>query len=73
MGFLMARFYVLNGTTSISFFVRNARGAVAEVDNIPVGSILSGSLSGDTPLIILTVIFLLALGFYFLGELNKRF
>ncbi len=72
IGLQTLRFYVPSGTSSVSLFVKNSWGAVAEVDNIPAGPVASGSLSGDTLLIILTIIFLLALGFYFLGELNKR-
>ncbi len=72
IGLHTLRFYVPSGTSSISFLVKNSWGAVAEVDNIPVNPVTSSGLSGDTLLIILTIIFLLALGFYFLGELNKR-
>lgn len=61
-----------NNSTSISLFVKNSWGAVAVLQGIPVSSPQPTSLTGGGLVLILTAVGLLAIGFFFLGELNRR-
>lgn len=72
IGLHTLEFYLPSGSTSISLFVRNSWGAVAELDGIPVNSPQPTSLTGGGLVLILTAVSLLAIGFLFLGELNRR-
>jgi hypothetical protein len=72
IGLHTLEFYLPSGSTSISLYVRNSWGAVAELDGIPVNPPQPTSLTGGGLVLILTAISLLAIGFLFLGELNRR-
>lgn len=72
VGLHTLEFNLPSGSSSISLFVRNSWGAVAELDGIPVSSPQPTSLTGGGLELLLTIIGLLAIGFYFLGELNRR-
>jgi hypothetical protein len=71
-GLRTLEFNVPNNSTSISLFVRNSWGAVAILQGIPVGSPQPTSLTGGGLGLILTIVSFLAIGFLFLGELNRR-
>jgi hypothetical protein len=72
VGIHTLEFNLPDNSTSISLFVRNSWGAVAELDGIRVSSPQSTSLTGGGLATILTIVSLLALGFLFLGELSRR-
>ncbi|MDA4127796.1 MAG: hypothetical protein OK452_11445, partial [Thaumarchaeota archaeon] len=72
IGLHTLEFNVPSGSSSISLFVRNSWGAVAELDGILVSSVAPTNLTGGGLVLILTVIGLLVICFYFLGELNRR-
>lgn len=72
VGLHTLEFNMPSGPTSISLFARNSWGAVAELEGIPVSSPQPTSLTGGGLVLILTAISLLAIGFLFLGELNRR-
>jgi len=72
IGIHTLEFNLPRGSTSISLFVRNSWGAVAELDGIPVSPPQSTALTGGGLVLILTIISLLIMGFLFLGELNRR-
>jgi hypothetical protein len=65
-------FNLPSNSTSVSLFVKNSWGATAELDRIPVNPPQPTSLTGGGLVLILTAISLLAIGFLFLGELNRR-
>jgi hypothetical protein len=72
VGLHTLQFNVPAGSSSISLFVMNSWGATAELDGIPVNSPPPTSLTGEGLVAILTVIGLLIIGFFFLGEFNRR-
>jgi hypothetical protein len=72
IGIRTLEFDVPGNSTSISLFIRNSWGAVALLQGIPVGSPQPTSLTGGDLVLILTIVSLLAIGFLFLGELNRR-
>jgi hypothetical protein len=72
VGIHTLEFNLPDNSTSISLFVRNSWGAVAELDGIPINSPQSASLTGGGLMLVLTIVSLLILGFFFLGELNRR-
>ncbi|HEV2138034.1 MAG TPA: hypothetical protein VGR53_04275 [Nitrososphaerales archaeon] len=67
IGLHTLEFNVPSGSSSISLFVRNSWGAVAELDGIPISTLAPTSLTGGGLVLILTVIGLLAIGFLLLG------
>jgi hypothetical protein len=72
VGLQTLEFNLPTGSSSLSLFVRNSWGAVAELDGIPVSSPPPTGLTGGGLELLLTIIGLLAIGFYFLGELKRR-
>jgi hypothetical protein len=72
IGIRPLEFDLPSGSTSISLFVRNSWGAVAELDGLPVNSPQPTSLTGGGLVLILTIASLLVIGFLFLGELDRR-
>jgi hypothetical protein len=71
-GLRTLEFNLPDNSTSISLFVRNSWGAVFVLQGIPVSSPHPTGLTGGGLVVILTVVSLLAIGFLFLGELNRR-
>jgi hypothetical protein len=71
-GLRTLKFVMPSNSTSISLFIRNSWGAVAELQGIPVNPPQPASLTGGGLVLILTLMSLLAIGFLFLGELNRR-
>ena len=72
IGIHTLEFNLPGGSTSISLFVKNSWGAVAELDGIPASPPQSTALTGGGLVLVLTVISLLIIGFLFLGELNRK-
>ncbi|HEV2226246.1 MAG TPA: hypothetical protein VGR56_05505 [Nitrososphaerales archaeon] len=72
IGLHTLEFNLPSGSSSISLFVRNSWGGVAELDGISVSPPQPTSLIGGGLTLILTVACLLLISFLFLGELNRR-
>jgi hypothetical protein len=72
VGIRTLEFNLPDNSTSISLFVRNSWGAVAELDGIRASSPQSTSVTGGGLATILAIISLLIIGFLLLGELNRR-
>jgi hypothetical protein len=71
VGIHSIEFNLPDNSTSISLFVRNSWGAVAELDGIPASSPQPATLTGGGLALILTIVSLLTLGLLFLGEFNR--
>jgi hypothetical protein len=72
IGLHTLEFNLPTGSSSISLFLRNSWGAVAELDEIPVSPPQSTNLTGGGLELILSAASLLLIGFLFLGELNRK-
>ncbi|HEV2138491.1 MAG TPA: hypothetical protein VGR53_06585 [Nitrososphaerales archaeon] len=72
IGLHSLEFNLPSSSSSISVFVRNSWGGIAELDGIPVSPPQSTTLTGGGLEPILTVASLLVVGFLFLGELNRK-
>jgi hypothetical protein len=72
IGIHTIEFNLPDNSTSISLFVRNSWGAVAELDGVRLSSPQPTTLTGGGLVLILAIISLFIIGFLFLGELNRR-
>ncbi|HEV2227230.1 MAG TPA: hypothetical protein VGR56_10560, partial [Nitrososphaerales archaeon] len=72
IGLHTLEFNLPDGSSSISIFVRNSWGGVAELDGIPVSPPQSTTLTGGGLELILTTASLLLVGFLLLGELSRK-